>query len=129
MIRKDKSDLIEIDGEYYSQKEIIAIIESNNELAKKNERQANFIRSLKVFNKELTSQRKELNDKTIKLSKELRDIKQMSMWEFADKYCNDSELEDAGKAFARSLGVGMSSEEVAIEEAENSYVPYSGDDF
>ena len=129
MIRKDKSDLIEIDGEYYSQKEIIAIIESNNELAKKNERQANFIRSLKAFNKELTSQRKELNDKTIKLSKELRDIKQMSMWEFADKYCNDTELEDAGKAFARSLGVGMSSKEVAIEQAENCYVPYNGDDF
>ena len=129
MIRKDKSDLIEIDGEYYSQKEIIAIIESNNELAKKNERQANFIRSLKAFNKELTSQRKELNDKTIKLSKELRDIKQMSMWEFADKYCNDTELEDAGKAFARSLGVGMSREEGAIEQAENSYVPYNGDDF
>ena len=112
-----------------AKKEIIAIIESNNELAKKNERQANFIRNLKVFNKELTSQRKELNDKTIKLSKELHDIKQMSMWEFADKYCNDTELEDAGKAFARSLGVGMSSEEVAIEQAENSYVPYDGDDF
>lgn len=71
----------------------------------------------------------DLCQKVETLESELKDIKQMSMWEFADKYCNDTELEDAGKAFARSLGVGMSSEEVAIEQAENCYIPYDGDDF
>ena len=38
--------------------------------------------------------------------------------------------EEAGKAFARELlGKSMTHEEIAIEAAENSYVPYSGDDF
>ena len=34
---------------------------------------------------------------------ELFEIKHMSVWEFANKYCNDSQLEEAGKAFAKEL--------------------------
>ena len=62
---------------------------------------------------------------------ELQDIKHLSMFEFADKYCSSEDLEEAGHAFARSLGVGvkMTEAEVAIDEAENAHVPYSGDDF
>jgi FtsZ-binding cell division protein ZapB len=41
------------------------------------------------------------------LRRELEDIKNMSMFEFANKYCNDSELEEAGHQLARSLGVGQ----------------------
>ena len=38
--------------------------------------------------------------------------------------------EEAGKAFARELlGKPMTPEELAIEAAENAYVPYNGDDF
>ena len=60
---------------------------------------------------------------------ELFDIKHMSMWEFASKYCKD-ELENAGKQFARDLlGQPMTQEDIAIEAAENCYVPYNGDDF
>ena len=38
--------------------------------------------------------------------------------------------EEAGKAFARELlGKPMTREELAIEAAEDNYVPYKGDDF
>ena len=41
-----------------------------------------------------------------KAETELSDIKHMSMWGFADKYCTDDELEEAGHALARSFGIG-----------------------
>ena len=60
----------------------------------------------------------------------LQSITSMSMFEFANAYCNDAQLEEAGHAFARSLlGHQMTDEEIAIEQAENCYVPYNGDDF
>ena len=46
-------------------------------------------------------------DECNRLWGELFDIKHMSMWEFANKYCSDEELEEAGHAFGRSLGVGQ----------------------
>lgn len=65
------------------------------------------------------------------LNKELEEIKSLSMFEFADKYCSSESLEEAGHAFARSLGVGvrMTADEVAIDEAENRHDVYVGDDF
>ena len=55
------------------------------------------------------------------LTSEIQDLK------FTKKYLNS---EEAGAAFARSLlGHRMTDEEVAIDEAENNYVPYNGDDF
>ena len=55
------------------------------------------------------------------LESEIQDMK------FTHKMLNS---EEAGKAFARELlGKPMTHEEVVIENAENSYTPYSGDDF
>lgn len=55
------------------------------------------------------------------LEEEVADMK------FTRKYLT---AEDAGKAFARELlGKPMTPEELAIEAAENAYVPYNGDDF
>ena len=94
MTDKEKRDeLILINGEYYSQKELVAIIESNRELAKRCERQSNFIRALKLQNEELTH--------------ELEHIKGMSMFEFGNRYCTSESLEADGHAFARALGVGQ----------------------
>ena len=63
-------------------------------------------------------------------SRELKDIKSMSMFEFGNTYCSTESLEADGHAFARSLlGKPMTDEELAIEAAENCYKPYVGDDF
>lgn len=78
------------------------------------------------YEKEYLKRIEECND----LWGQLFDIKHMSVWEFANKYCNEKQLEDAGHAFARSLlGHRMTDDELAIEAAENAYVPYNGDDF
>jgi hypothetical protein len=57
------------------------------------------VKGLKLHNHQLTVERNTLLD-------ELTTIKNMSMFEFAAKYCSDNELEEAGHALARSLGVG-----------------------
>ena len=78
----------------------------------------------------LKEENKKLLFENNKLKEELMDIKSLGMFEFADKYCNDKQLADAGHAFARSLlGQPMTNEDLAIEAAENCYVPYNGDDF
>ena len=41
-----------------------------------------------------------------RLWSELFDIKHMSVWEFANKYCSDKDMEEAGHALARSFGIG-----------------------
>lgn len=84
--------------------------------------------SLKIDNDFLVKQNKALklrcgkNSLTIQqLESEIADMK------FTRKYLTS---EEAGKAFARELlGKPMTHEEVVIENAENSYTPYSGDDF
>ena len=38
---------------------------------------------------------------------ECNTIKQMSMYEFANKYCTSKDLEEAGHELARALGVGQ----------------------
>ena len=125
-----KDELILINGEYYSQKELVAIIESNKELARKTDRQTRFIEALKLHNSELTHERNKLCDKCMTQSRELKDIKSMSMFEFGNTYCSTESLEADGHAFARSLlGKPMTDEELAIEAAENCYKPYVGDDF
>jgi hypothetical protein len=55
------------------------------------------------------------------LETEIADMK------FTRKYLTS---EEAGRAFARELlGKPMTEEELAIEAAENAYIPYVGDDF
>ena len=92
-MKDNQDELIFINGEYYSQQELVAIIESNKELARKCERQSTFIRALKLENEELTH--------------ELEHIKQMSMFEFGNTFCSDESLEQDGHALARALGVGQ----------------------
>ena len=106
-MRDNREELILIDGEYYSQKELAGIIESNKELATKCDRQTRFIRALKLQNSELTLERNTLCDKCIEQSRELKDIKAMSMFEFGNTYCTSESLEADGHAFAKSLGVGL----------------------
>ena len=102
-----KDELILIKGEYYSHNELVAIIESNKELARKTDRQTRFIEALKLHNSELTIERNKLCDKCMTQSRELKDIKSMSMFEFGNTYCSTESLEADGHAFARSLGVGL----------------------
>ena len=92
---KDENDLILINGEYYSQKELVAIIESNEELAKLNVRYANFIRALKSDNSALTTERNEL----IKENRELKyKLNNVTLWDLSPEA-----QEEAGHALARSL--------------------------
>ena len=58
-------------------------------------------------------------------NKELRD--EIADLRFTHKMLSS---EEAGRAFARELlGKPMTPEDIAIEQAENCYVPYNGDDF
>ena len=58
-------------------------------------------------------------------NKELRD--EIADLRFTHKYLTS---EEAGRQFARELlGKPMTPEDIAIEQAENCYVPYNGDDF
>ena len=133
------NELYEINGETYSLHELKGFIESAQELGRKTERQTRFIKALKLHNAKLTEERNELIDENFKrieesnrLFGELQDIKSLSMFEFADKYCNDDELEKAGRQLAHELITArnnMTNEDLAIEAAENCHVPYSGDDF
>ena len=107
-------ELYEIDGETYSLEEIRAFITTSNELAQKTERQTRFINALKM-------RCSDYSQRIIELESEIADMK------FTRKYLTS---EEAGKAFARELlGKPMTPEDIAIEQAENCYVPYSGDDF
>jgi len=102
------------------------------------------IQSLKTENEELRAKNTELKkdydefyekeymvriEECNRLWGELFDIKHMGVWEFANKYCTPEQQAEAGKAFARELlGKPMTPEEIAIDEAENGYKPYNGDD-
>lgn len=64
---------------------------------------------------------RKLTSENMSLKSEIKDMK------FTRNYLTG---EEAGKAFARELlGKPMTREELAIEAAENCYVPYNGDDF
>ena len=130
-MKDNRDELILIDGEYYSHNEIKGLIESNYELAKRCDRQTRFIKALKLNLSKTTLERNQFCEKTRVLSKELQDIKQMSMFEFGNTYCSSESLEADGHAFARSLGVGsrLTDEELRMEEAENAYTPYTAEDF
>jgi len=129
-MKDNRDELILINGEYYSQKELEGFIESSTELAQKVERQTRFIKALKLNLSKTTLERNQFCDKATRLNKELQDIKQMSMFEFGNTYCSSESLEADGHALARSLGVGtMTPEEIAIEKAENAYIPYTAEDF
>jgi hypothetical protein len=68
---------------------------------------------------------------------ELQRIKSMGMFEFANEFCSEDQLEDAGHAFARSLGVGVHDDNLTeLEFTSNGEAHYEatwnincGDDF
>ena len=88
----------------------------------------NEIQSLKVDNDFLQRQNRALKLRCGKYSLRISDLEsEITDMKFTHKILNS---EEAGKAFARELlGKPMTHEEVVIENAENSYTPYSGDDF
>jgi len=104
--------------------EIINQMEDDyQELQAKAERDRRIINGLKINNSALTLERNNLVE-------ELNTIKSMSMFEFGNKYASSESLEADGHAFAKALlGKPMTEAEVEIDEAENAYVPYNGDDF
>lgn len=104
-LSKDK--LYEVDGELFSLEEIRGLIKSNDELSRKTNRQSRFIRALKLQNSQITLERNRLCDRCMAQTKELQDIKSLSMFEFGNLYCTSESLEADGHAFARSLGVGL----------------------
>ena len=100
----------------------------NEELQARNEFLQRMCNGVKLNNHQLTEERNKLCEKCMKQSREIKalseenfkrieesnrlfselmDIKALSMWEFANRYCTDDELEEAGHALARSLGVGQ----------------------
>ena len=73
-----------------------------------------YCKKCNALSKELTEEKQKYNEfyeteyiarieECNRLFGELMDIKSLSMFEFANKYCNDDELEEAGHAFAREL--------------------------
>ena len=68
----------------------------NKELQARNEFLERCVRALKLNNAKITIERNEAIE-------ELQHIKQMSMFEFGNRYCSSESLEADGHAFARSL--------------------------
>ena len=79
----------------------LAELEKENEaLTARNEFLERMVNGIKLNNSKLTQERNAYLD-------ELMAIKNMSMFEFGNKYCNAESLSNDAKAFARALGVGQ----------------------
>jgi hypothetical protein len=133
-IKINENTLVEIDGISYSLKELQGFIETSKELSRKVNRQSKFIEALKLNNSKLTIERNRLCDKCIAQSKELKDIKQLTMFEFGNLYCSSESLEEAGHMLARELlGKPATTSDFAEEEfianGENQYAKTYGDDY
>lgn len=88
------------------------------------------IETLTAQNEQLKDENETLFETNETLLKELHTIKSLGMWEFANLYCTPEQQSAAGKLLARSLlGKPMTPEEIAIEKAEDCYVPYTAEDF
>lgn len=68
----------------------------NEQLKARNEFLERCVKALKLNNAKITLERNQALD-------ELRQIKQLSMFEFGNRYCSSESLEADGHAFARSL--------------------------
>ena len=96
-------------------------VKSVTDLILKNEELQARIDFLQQENNRLLKEHRDLSDKTTfqarhinaltfrcgDYRRELDRVTSLGMWEFANEYCNDNELEEAGHALARSLGVGQ----------------------
>ena len=95
-------------------------VKSVTDLILKNEELQARIDFLQQENNRLLKEHRDLSDKTTFQARQINALKfrcgdyrreldrvtSLGMWEFANEYCNDNELEEAGHALARSLGVG-----------------------
>ena len=97
-------------------------------------RKERMVNGLRVNLQATTAERNRLCDKCNAQSKELQNIKQLSMFEFGNLYCSNESLEADGHAFARSL-LGKPAtpadiaEETAIANGEKHYAIFNGDDY
>lgn len=107
--------------------------DENDKLSTRIRFQNRMVNGLRLNLQATTTERNEYCEKCNSLSKELQDIKKMSMFEFGNTYCSSESLEADGHAFARSL-LGKPAtpsdiaEETAIANGEAHYVLFSGDD-
>ena len=83
--------------------EIKNILIENESLKARNEFLERQVEALKINLSKCTVERNKLCEHNMELSKELQDIKQMSMFEFGNTYCSEESLKADGHAFARSL--------------------------
>lgn len=83
--------------------ELDALTEQKEALEARNLFLKQCVEGLKLNLSKTTLERNELCTRVNKLSKELQDIKQMSMFEFGNRYCTSESLEADGHAFAKAL--------------------------
>ena len=121
-------ELYEIDGIVYSLEEIRAFIQHSERMSRENFNLKEENHSLKIDNDFLQKQNAACKLRCSKYAIEIRELEsEIADMKFTHKMLNS---EEAGRAFARELlGKPMTPVEIAIDAAENCYVPYSGDDF
>ena len=122
---RDEIDYIIVDIKSFQDicHKVETLEEQNEFLQSKLELKERMLEGCKLNNSKVTAERNSLQA-------ELDTIKSMTMFEFGNTYCSNESLEADGHAFAKALlGHTMTDEEVAIDEAENSYVPYTAEDF
>lgn len=109
MSNENIENIVKIDTNSFADmcKQIIELEEENKSLKMDNdflqrklEQKERMLKGVKLNNSSLTLERNNAID-------ELNRIKALGMYEFASKYCTSDELEEAGHALARSLGVGQ----------------------
>ena len=61
------------------------------------------VNGLKLHNHQITQERNQSIEKMLELQRELSDIKELSMFEFGNKFCSEESLEEDGHRFARAL--------------------------
>ena len=136
-------NIVKVDSKSFADmcKRIIELEEKNKNLEldndflqKKLEFKDRMINGLKLNLHKTTDERNRLCDKCNAQSKELQDIKQLSMFEFGNLYCSNESLEADGHAFARSLlgkhaTAADIAEETAIANGEKHYAIFNGDDY
>lgn len=123
--------IVEVKAMTKNTENIIKIdINSFVDMCQKIELLESHVTDLRTENEILRDENETLFETNETLLKELHTIKSLGIWEFANLYCTPEQQGAAGKLLARSLlGKPMTPEEIAIEEAEDCYVPYTAEDF
>ena len=83
--------------------EVLHLREANEELQVRNEFLEKCVSSLKLNLSKTTIERNQYCERINQLSRELQDIKGLSMFEFGNLYCSSESLEADGHKLAREL--------------------------